>query len=108
MFDIDAVFSSMAGAIQSTVANAWPQAQTVWVQFAQTNKDTLQDIAMGIISKDITIAEAQSYMDDMKNTLQTQLLASPIMAEAVAQAPANTPLDIYWPPANTFIGLKTT
>lgn len=108
MFDIQGVFSSMAGAVQNTVTTSWPQVQGVWLQFAQTNKDTLQDLAMGVINGDISSADAQSYMVDMKNTLQTQLLATEIMGEAIAQQAANAALDIFWGAVNKVIGLKPT
>jgi len=107
-FDISATFQSMESAVQSTVTTAWPQAQAIWLQFAQTNKDILQDIAMATISGGMTTAQLQSYLADMKTTLQTQLLASEIMALAVAQAAANVALDIFWAAVNKAIGLKTT
>jgi len=106
MFDIGETFKSMAGAVQNTVTTSWPQVQGVWMQFAQTNKDTLQDIAAGLISGQITQADASSYMDDMKSLLQSQLLATEIMAEAIAQQAANAAIDIFWGAVNKVIGLK--
>jgi len=105
-FDISAVFQNMESAVQGTVTTAWPQAQAIWIQFAQTNKDTLQDMAAATISGEMNSEELQSYLADMKTTLQAQLLATEIMALAVAQAAANAALDIFWTAVNAAIGLK--
>jgi len=105
MFDIEGVFKSMAGAVQNTVTTSWPQVQGVWQQFVQTNKDLLQQIADGRISGDLTNADVESYMVDLKNTLTTQLLALAVMGEAIAQQAANAALDIFWGAVNKVIGL---
>ncbi len=106
MFDMSTVFDSMEAAVKSTVTTAWPQAQGVWLQFGQTNKDILQDMAQAAITGGMTTVELQSYLADMKTTLQTQLLATEVMALAVAQAAANQALDIFWTAVNAAIGLK--
>jgi len=95
-FDIGAVFKSMEGAVQGTVTTAWPQAQAIFEQFEQTNKQTLADLANATISGEMSADELKSYLADMKTTLQAQLLASEVMALAVAQAAANAALDVFW------------
>ncbi len=102
-FDIGAVFKSMESTVQTTVTTAWPQAQAIWATFEQTNKNILADIAQATISGQMSKADLQSYLDDMKTTLQTQLLASEIMALAVAQAAANAALDVFWAAVNAAI-----
>ncbi|WP_448701566.1 hypothetical protein ACFGVR_05080 [Mucilaginibacter sp. AW1-3] len=99
-FDISAVLQSMEGAVQSTVTTAWPQAQAIWLTFEQTNKNILADMAMATISGGMTTDQLKSYLDDMKTTLQAQLLATEVMALAVAQAAANAALDIFWTAVN--------
>lgn len=102
-FDIGTVFQSMESAVQTTVTTAWPQAQAIWATFEQTNKNILADMAQATISGQMSKADLQSYLDDMKTTLQTQLLASEIMALAVAQAAANAALDVFWAAVNAAI-----
>lgn len=95
-FDITSVLQNMAGAVKDKVTTAWPQVQDVWKGFVQTNEDILQNIADGRISGQLTDAQVQSYMTNMKNLLQSQLLALEIMAEAIAQGAANAALDVFW------------
>jgi len=102
-FDISATLQSMEGAVKNTVTTAWPQAQSIWASFEQTNKNILADLATATISGQMTTAQLQSYLADMKTTLQTQLLATEIMALAVAQAAANAALDIFWAAVNAAI-----
>lgn len=102
-FDISATLQSMEGAVQSTVTTAWPQAQAIWAAFEQTNKNILADLATATISGQMTTDQLKSYLDDMKTTLQAQLLASEVMALAVAQAAANAALDIFWTAVNAVI-----
>jgi uncharacterized protein with LGFP repeats len=104
MFNIEEVFKGMTGAVQNTVTTAWPQVQGILQQFLQTNKDLLQQVADGRISGDLTNADVESYMVDLKNTLTTQLLALEIMGEAIAQQAANAALDIFWAAVNKVVG----
>ncbi|OCX50482.1 hypothetical protein BEL04_22130 [Mucilaginibacter sp. PPCGB 2223] len=102
-FDISATLQSMESAVKTTVTGAWPQAQQIWASFEQTNKNILADMAQATITGQMSKADLQSYLDDMKTTLQTQLLASEVMALAVAQAAANAALDVFWAAVNAAI-----
>jgi len=104
-FDISAVLQSMEGAVQGTVTTAWPQAQAIWATFEQTNKNILADLATATISGQMTADQLKSYLDDMKTTLQAQLLATEVMALAVAQAAANAALDVFWTAVNTAVSI---
>lgn len=95
-FDIREVIAGCMAAIKGAVTEDWPQVKEFAAQFLTMRQSRLELLARMRLSGQISDADLQSYLEDEKSVLQSELHAIAVVTKAVAQRAANEALDVFW------------
>ena len=104
-FDINEVLTDMLGAIKSSVGENWPQVKDTASEFMSDRKQRLETIAQFVLDKQLTLEQAEVYLNAEKRLLESELHSIAIISKAVAQHAANAALDVLYKAIRLAIGI---